>query len=100
MAYYLKQPPTNPLSQILTAVLGIVVLLVAVTLGFFIIAGFLAVGLVFFIALRLRIAFLRWKNRAGSEIPEQQAKGTPPRQGVTIETEYTVVSSRKEDSSS
>lgn len=92
----LGPPPMNPFTRILAGLFGLVALVGAFFFGFLILAVAVAVGIVAWIAIRLRIWWLG--RRAGQSAPTQgQAPGETSRKGSdgsVIEGEYKVVSRR------
>jgi hypothetical protein len=100
MPYYISGPPLNPLTRLLAAVVGALALVGALFFGFFIFLGALALGLVAWLAFRLRVWWLRRKY--GDSVPPFGAPGWPPgsgdvqERGDVIDGEYEVVSGEDE----
>ena len=93
----LGPPPMNPITRILAGLFGLVALVGAFFFGFLILAVAVAVGIAAWIAIRMRIWWLR--RRAGSGTQAGPAPGEPGRSDAgssVIEGEYKVVS-RRED---
>ena len=94
----LGPPPMNPITRILAGLFGLVALVGAFFFGFLILAVAVAVGMVAWIALRLRLWWLG--RRAGSTGAQPGPSAGEPGQGdegsSVIEGEYKVVS-RRED---
>jgi len=104
MQYYISGPPANPLTRILAGLIGVLALVGAFFFGIFIFVAAIALGLVAWLALWLRMSWIRRKMRAsGQGWPGDEIPGSPPNTGRTqaggddvIEAEYEVVS-RAED---
>lgn len=103
MPHPLAPPPMNPLSRLLAAIVGALALVGAFFFGVFIFIGALALGLVAWLALRLRIAWLRRKYGEVGPVPPGAygVQGPDPRSRTgdgndVIEAEYEVVSRKDE----
>jgi hypothetical protein len=81
----------NPLSRLLAAIFAVLAIAGAFIFGIAVLAIGLGFGLIFYIALRLRMWWLMRQAPPG-EVDRQP--GADP--GDVIETEYTVVSRRRE----
>lgn len=93
----------NPLSRLLAAVIGALALVGAFFFGFFILVGAFALGLAAWLAIRLRIWWLRRKFGASGPVPPGGFGGPAPGAGDpspnrddVIEAEYEVVSRKEE----
>lgn len=90
MPYYIAPPPMNPLTRLLAGVLAVLALVGAFFFGFFILIFALGFGLVGWLALSLRLWWLRRKN------PAAPAPGKDRADDV-IDAEYRVVSRKDEE---
>lgn len=105
MQYYISGPPMNPFARLLAAVIGVVALVGAFFFGVFIFLGILALGVVAWLALWLRMWWLRRKLGDAAD-PFAAVQGRPPagssstepgaEGGQVIDAEFEVVS--REDS--
>lgn len=93
----------NPLSRLLAALLGVLALVGAVFFGFFVIILIVGLGLIAWVALWLRMWWLRRKLPSGAYTQNRTAgtetghsENTTERKGEIIDAEYEVVS-RDED---
>jgi hypothetical protein len=91
MPFYLGPPPQNPLTRLLTAIIALVVMAGAFMLGLVALAVVVGLALAIGAAAWLRVW---WAGRHASGPVRSAGPGTG---GEVIETEYTVVS-RKRDS--
>lgn len=105
MPYYFNPPPMNPLSRLLAAVLAVLALVGAFFFGLFVLAFAAGLGVVMWLFLTLRMAWLRRKGLSGGAQPatgngQEQRRGAGPagKSGDIIDAEYTVVSRQDEDS--
>ena len=102
MQYQLGPPPMNPLSRLVAAIVGALALVGAFFFGFFILLAALAMGLLAWAAIWLRVWWIRRKLAASGQAPpgfggkHHDRPGTPPRPGDVIDGDYEVVS-RDED---
>ena len=103
MQYYISGPPPNPLARLLAAILGLLALVGAFFFGVFILLGALALGLIAWLVIRIRIWWFRRKYGASGGVPPggpgrgEPGHGQPSGQDDdVIEAEYEVVS-RKDD---
>ena len=80
MQYYISGPPMNPLARILAALVGVLALVGAFFFGIFIFMGAIALGLIAWLALWLRLWWIRRKLRAfGQDWPGDDLSGAPVR---------------------
>jgi len=105
MPYYISQPPMNPLSRLLAALLAVLALVGAFFFGIFVLAFAAGLGLLAWLFLSVRMWWMRKKGMvsgAGTgpvNGPEHgPAPGSREDRGDIIDVEYTVVSRRDEDS--
>ena len=103
MQYSLGPPPMNPLSRLLAALLGVLALVGALFFGFFVIILVVGFGLIAWVALWLRMWWIRRKMPSGAFTQERTAgtetgrsENAADRTGEIIDAEYEVVS-RDED---
>lgn len=102
MQYYISGPPTNPLARLLAAIIGALVLVGAFFFGVFILAGALVLGLLAWLAIRIRIWWFRRKLGASAAVSPGKdgpgaGSGAPSANGDdVIEAEYEVVSRKEE----
>ena len=87
MPYYISQVPTNPLARVFAVVLGVLAIAGALFFGLIVLTVVFAVGLFFWLGLRLRMWWLQ-RHLQGVEVtPVPPAGKSDP-----IEAEYTVIS--------
>jgi len=92
MPFLLEPPPMNPLVRLLAGVLAVLALVGAFFFGLFVLAVLVGVGIIAWLGLWLRMAWLRRKMRRGGG-----AAGSGRQDGDdVIDAEYTVVSRREE----
>ena len=92
MPIFLEPPPMNPLTRLLAGVVAVLALVGAFFFGLFVLAILVGAGIILWLGLWLRMAWLRRKVRRGGGPAEPGREG----KGEVIEAEYTVVSRRKE----
>jgi len=97
MPYYISQPPMNPLSRLLAALLAVLALVGAFFFGIFVLAFAAGLGLLAWLVLSVRMWWLRKKGMVGSAGAEPVAGSREDRDDIT-DVEYTVVSRQDEDS--
>lgn len=100
MPFYISPPPRNPLTAVLAAVAGAVVLAGAFFLGFIALVVALGLGLLVWIGVLIRVKWLQHKMRKAGQDPLAGNAGRGPRNASRteyIEAEYTVVSERDEE---
>ena len=96
MRLYISPPPSNPLSRILMALMGLLVLVGSFMLGLVALVVALSVGLLVAIAVWLRLAWIRRRlKREGVTAFNTDARARSA-DGDALEAEYTVVDSRRE----
>ncbi len=104
MQHYLGPPPMNPLSRLIAAVVGVLVLAGAFFFGLFVLALVVGLGALAWLFFRIRMWWLR-RTLAGQAGDHQREDGTDNRRGQdsgsrdgdVIDAEYTVVSRRDDD---
>jgi hypothetical protein len=92
MPLLLEPPPMNPLARLLTGIIAVLALVGAFFFGLAVLAVLIGVGIIAWLALWLRMAWLRRKLRSEGGSPARSGRG----EGDVIDAEYTVVS-RRED---
>ncbi len=103
MQYQIGPPPMNPLSRLLAAIAGALVLVGAFTFGFFILVAAVAFGLVAWLVIWLRVWWIKRKLGAtggASPLDFGQPPGDDrqrPGSGEVIDAEYEVVSRTNRD---
>lgn len=103
MRYYLAPPPLNPVARIIAALLAVAVLVGAFFFGLVILALAIGLGIVGWLALTLRLWWLRRQIGArtasgpGSAGGADRVQGGAGRGRDDIEAEYEVISRREED---
>jgi hypothetical protein len=93
MPYRLPQPPQNPLARILAGLLALLALAAAFFFGLVVLALAVGLGVLAWLALILRVWWLRRQGRDQARGGAGRA-GTDVRQGEVIEADYEVVSRR------
>jgi hypothetical protein len=100
---YISGPPMNPLTRLMAAIIGVLALVGAFFFGVFIFVGALVLGLLAWVAIRLRIWWLRRRlGNVGTVSPGgfgAQRPGEAPssKNGEdVIEAEYEVISRKEE----
>lgn len=103
MPYYITPPPMNPLSRLLAGIVAVLTLVGAFFFGIFVFAIAIAVGLIAWIAISVRVWWLRRKMEAAGQVPGSRPgfqadsqQGKPDNQRDVIDAEYEVVS-REDD---
>ena len=104
MQRYLGPPPMNPLSRLIAAVVGVLVLAGAFFFGLLVLAVVVGLGALAWLFFRIRMWWLR-RTLAGQAAGQHQAggpgkqhgQGSESREGDVIDAEYTVVSRRDDD---
>jgi hypothetical protein len=98
MPNYISPPPQNPVMRILTAIITVIVLAGAFTLGFAALVIVAGIGLVAGIVIWLRVLWIKRQLRQNgvdlsmNDIPQAQS-------GNVIDAEYTVVSDSEDQRS-
>jgi len=93
MSYYISPPPQNPLTRIISAIIGIFVLAGAFMLGIVALLVVAAVGLIAGIAIWLRVQWIK-RQLQKNGVDLGLSKDAPATSGHIIDAEYTVVSER------
>jgi hypothetical protein len=100
MPYYINLQSTNPLTRLLAALVGVLVIVGAVFFGLIVLGFVMGAGLLIWMGMWIRLRWLRyrhgsadWSTIVGSVQGAPQDK-TQQTEGETIEAEYTVISSR------
>ena len=94
MTYYINLNPASPVSRLVAALLGVLVVVGAIFFGLIVLAFVLGAGALLSLAMWVRARFFR--HRVGFR-PDGAGHGSGPRQsGETIEAEYTVISKRQD----
>jgi len=103
MQYQLGPPPMNPLSRLLAAIVGAVVVVGAFMFGFFILLAAVAFGLIAWLVIWLRVWWIKRKLAASGKASPLDF-GAPPgragqdaQSGEVIDAEYEVVSRSDEN---
>jgi hypothetical protein len=102
MPYRLSPPPMNPLSRLLAGLLAVLALVGAFFFGLVVLALAVGLGLLAWLALALRLWWLRRHlDRAGGTPgrggPDGEAGREAGRAGNVIDADYEVVSRDRED---
>ena len=100
MPFYISPPPRNPIAGILTGIVGILVMIGAFMLGFVALLVAFGFGLIIWLGIYIRIWWAR-RQMARQGI-DPVADNPFTRTGATrredsLEAEYTVVSTKKDD---
>ena len=103
MRYYLSSPPLNPVARVVAALLAVAALVGAFFFGLVILALAVGLGIVGWLALTLRLWWLRRQFGApaasgpGSRGGAGRVQGDDGRRRDVIDAEYEVLSRREED---
>ena len=91
MPYYISPPPQNPVMRILTAIIAVILLAGAFTLGLAALLVVAGVGLVAGIVIWLRVLWIKRKlEKSGVDLSMNNTQ--QPSSGNVIDAEYTVIS--------
>lgn len=97
----LPPPVTNPLARLLAALAAVVALVAAFFFGLVVLALAVGLGLLAWLALGLRVWWLRRQLGGGRAAPGKPDPGPgareEPRKGQVIDADYEVVSRKKDD---
>ena len=91
MPYYISPPPQNPVTRILTAIVTVIILVGAFTLGFAALVVVAGVGLVAGIIIWLRVLWIK-RQLQKNGVDLGLGDHPPPQSESFIDAEYTVVS--------
>lgn len=97
MPFYISPPPRNPLTAILAALAGGLLMVGAFFLGFVVLVVALGLGLLIWLAVLVRVKWLQRRMRKQGVDPFSRAGQPSGSQTEVLETEYTVVSRHTED---
>jgi hypothetical protein len=97
MPFYISPPPRNPLTAILAALAGGLLMVGAFFLGFVVLVVALGLGLLIWLAVLLRVKWLQRGMRKHGVDPFSRAAQRSGSRTEALETEYTVVSRHTED---
>jgi hypothetical protein len=97
MPFYISPPPRNPLTAILAALAGGLLMVGAFFLGFVVLVVALGLGLLIWLAVLLRVKWLQRGMRKQGVGPFSRAAQRSESRTEALETEYTVVSRHTED---
>lgn len=91
MPYYISQPPMNPVSRIVAAMVAAVALVGAFFFGLLVLALIVGLGLLLWLGFWLRLWWLR------RHLPQEKTTAeSSGEQGEIIDAEYKVVSRRRD----
>jgi len=91
MPYYISPPPQNPVTRILSAIVAVILLAGAFTLGLAALLVVAGVGLVAGIVIWLRVLWIKRKlEKSGVDLSMNNPQQPPS--GNVIDAEYTVIS--------
>jgi predicted lipid-binding transport protein (Tim44 family) len=100
MAYYISPPPRGPIGSILAGIIGMLIMIGAFMLGFIAIVVALAIGLLIWFGIYVRIW---WAKRQMIKQGVDPASLNPfadkpaSSQGESLEAEYEVISKTQDD---
>ena len=100
MPFYISPPPRNPLSAILAALAGGLILVAGFLLGFVVLVVIGGLGILLWLGLTLRIKWAQRKLRKSGFSPEEPlARENQDFSGSSsvIDAEYTVISKKPKD---
>ena len=97
MPFYISPPPRNPLTAILAALAGGLLMVGAFFLGFVVLVVALGLGLLIWMAVLVRVKWLQRRVLKQGVDPFSRAGQRGGSQTEALETEYTVVSRHTED---
>jgi hypothetical protein len=97
MPFYISPPPRNPLTAVLAALAGGLLMVGAFFLGFVVLVVALGLGLLIWLAVLLRFKWLQRRMRKQGVDPFSKAGPRSGSHTEVLETEYTVVSRHTED---
>lgn len=97
MPFYISPPPRNPLTAVLAALAGGLLMVGAFFLGFVVLVVALGLGLLIWLVVLVRFKWLRRRMRKQGGDPSSVAGPRSGSQTEVLETEYTVVSRHTED---
>jgi hypothetical protein len=96
--YYLTPPPLNPFTRVIAALLAVAALVGAFFFGLVILALAVGLGILGWLALTLRLWWLRRQHGAHTGPgPRSDGGDAPGRGGDVIDGEYKVVSRDEDD---
>ncbi len=100
MPFYISPPPRNPLASILGALVGVIVLVGAFMLGFVVLLVVAGLGLLAGLGVFIRIKWAQYQLRKLGFDPlsgMSPPNGFRPDQGDSLDVEYTVISTERDD---
>ena len=100
MPSYIGPPPRSPLTGVLGALVGTVVLVGAFMLGFVVLLVVAGLGLLLWLGVFIRIKWAQHQMRKRGIDPSSTvppAHGARPGQGDSLEVEYTVISRERDE---